>query len=192
MSRQTIWDYLQPIINNDYGLAGLMGNMAIESGYISYIRQGDVPVSQISIDYTNAVNNGTKTRYQFAHDDYGYGLSQWTYFSRKENLYDWWQASGVASIGDETMQLDFLVHELQTSFPGVFSYLQNATSIEDATIYYMRNYENPSVEHRAERISAAIEAYNECSGNPPHPPYTGNFPIWLAYPQMKRRRITFV
>ena len=80
---QTIWSMLVSAIGNEYGVAGLMGNLYAESGLIPYRKQGDYTgyPYQPSLDYTNAVKNGTKSEYTFVHDSIGYGLAQWTSFS---------------------------------------------------------------------------------------------------------------
>ena len=61
-------------------------------------------------EYTAAVDNGSYTN--FVHDKAGYGLAQWTYYSRKQALFDYAKAA-AASIGDLNMQLAFLWQELQ-------------------------------------------------------------------------------
>ncbi len=56
-------------------------------------------------EYTTAVDNGKYTN--FIKDKAGYGLAQWTYWSRKENLFDFCKRKNK-SIGDINAQLDFL------------------------------------------------------------------------------------
>ena len=76
----------------DTGVAALMGNFYAESYVVPYLTQGDSEPFQVSIDYTNNVNNGTISEYDFVHNGPrggGYGLAQWTYWSRKENLYNY-------------------------------------------------------------------------------------------------------
>ena len=64
---------------------------------------------------------GTYTN--FARDGAGYGLAQWTYWSRKEALLAYVRAAG-RSVGDLETQLGFLIQELAGSFKGVLSTLK--------------------------------------------------------------------
>ena len=43
--------------------------------------------------YTAAVDNGTYTN--FVNDKYGYGIFQWTYWSRKQNLLNYAKSKGL-------------------------------------------------------------------------------------------------
>ena len=75
-------------ISNVYGVVAVMGNMSVESGLKPGRVQSDFTNGYtISQDYTKAVDNGSRTLRDFATDSRGYGLCQWTYYTRKENLY---------------------------------------------------------------------------------------------------------
>ena len=91
--------------------------------------------------YVTAVDNGTYTN--FVYDKAGFGLAQWTYWSRKQNLLNFARAAGK-SIGDLIMQLDFLWKELSESYPGVVSVLKSATSVLEASNAVLLNYERPA------------------------------------------------
>lgn len=96
---------------------------------IDSIRQGldrnirDTNSSYAEAVYTAAVDNGTYTN--FVKDSAGYGLAQWTYWSRKEALLKYAQ-SKKKSIGDFDMQLEFLWKELSESYKGIIADLKNA------------------------------------------------------------------
>ena len=115
MSAQIIWNFLKKEGFNDYGVAGLMGNLDAESGLRSnnlqdtYSREFGLSDTQ----YTQKVDNGTYTN--FVKDEAGYGLAQWTYWSRKQNLLNYAKAKGK-SIGDLEMQLGFLCKELKEQY----------------------------------------------------------------------------
>ena len=83
-----IWDRLMRGIGNPYGVAGLMGTRQAESGLNPENLQntGNRALGLSDAEYTAAVDTGKYTAEQFIHDGYGYGLSQWTYYSRKANL----------------------------------------------------------------------------------------------------------
>ena len=86
-----IWNYFITKIANPWGVAGLMGNLYAESGLNSDIVQGDIPYSDYSVEYTSQVNSGAITEYDFVHNGPnggGYGLAQWTYYTRKQALYN--------------------------------------------------------------------------------------------------------
>ena len=109
---EQIWNFLKNSGFNDFGIAGLMGNLYAESGLRSNNMQGSYEKKLGMTDqlYTQSVDNGTYTN--FAKDSVGYGLAQWTYWSRKEKLYQYSQTT-KRSIGDLEMQLEFLVKELK-------------------------------------------------------------------------------
>lgn len=142
-----IWDYLLAKIGNPYGVAGLMGNLEAESLLHADIVQGDLPYSSYSKEYTAKVDNGTISEYDFVHNGPGgggYGLAQWTYYTRKQGLYNLYKSGGYSSIGSLALALDYLWYELQNSFSGVLSVLKNATSVREASNKVLFDFENPA------------------------------------------------
>ena len=198
-----VWAELYNVIGNEYGVAGLMGNLQAESGIIPYRLQGDFSSNYYkSINYTNNVNSGAISRAEFISDQQGYGLAQWTFSTRKADLYDMYINGGYSSIGDVTLGVAFLVYELQNSYSGVLSVLQNATSIREASDIVLHQFENPqeqgpAVEALREALSTTI--YNEQSGGQPWPtppipvppdpptPDAPTIPYWLLF-KMKENR----
>jgi len=143
MNELVIHDYLRAKGLNEYGVAGLMGNLFAESGLNPRNLQNSYEKSLSMNDnaYVTAVDNGTYTN--FVYDKAGFGLAQWTYWSRKQNLLNFARAAGK-SIGDLIMQLDFLWKELSESYPGVVSVLKSATSVLEASNAVLLNYERPA------------------------------------------------
>ena len=143
MNELVIHDYLRAKGLNEYGVAGLMGNLFAESGLNPRNLQNsyEKPLSMNDNAYVTAVDNGTYTN--FVYDKAGFGLAQWTYWSRKQNLLNFARAAGK-SIGDLIMQLDFLWKELSESYPGVVSVLKSATSVLEASNAVLLNYERPA------------------------------------------------
>lgn len=136
-----IWNFLLDLTGNPYGAAGLMGNLYAESGLQSNNLQNDYEplLGYDDVSYTQAVDSGT---YQnFVHDSAGYGLAQWTYYTRKEKLLAFAQAQGK-SIGDLGMQLQFLAREL--SGGSVLRTLENAGSVREASDKVLTDFENPA------------------------------------------------
>ena len=140
---KTIWNYLMNKIGNAYGVAGLMGNLYAESALKSNNLQQsyETKLGYNDVSYTSAVDNGTYNN--FVKDSAGYGLAQWTYWSRKQNLLNYVKAQ-KKSIGDLTVQLEFLCKELSESYKGVFADLRGATSVLSASNSVLLNFERPA------------------------------------------------
>lgn len=144
MSSKIIWDFLKKEGFSDFGVAGLMGNLDAESALRPNNLQDTYSRSLglSDAEYTAKVDNGTYTN--FVRDSAGYGLAQWTYWSRKENLLNY-AKSKKKSIGDLEMQLEFLVQELKTSYKNsVYNILVNATTVQQASDVVLMNFERPA------------------------------------------------
>ena len=157
MSEQTIYQALRQGGLSAAGTCAMMGNMYCESLLKSNIVETRCTLG--GFDYTYAVDVGTISRYQFKVDAYGYGLCQWTYPSRKADLYDYARSQNV-SIGDEKMQCDFCVFELQRDYAGLYQYLCTTDDLPEATKRICAEYEQPAVNNFADRINAAQRFYN--------------------------------
>ena len=106
--------------------------------------------------YTAAIDNGSYAKDKFIHDAAGYGLAQWTFWSRKENLYNF---KAGRSIADLDMQLDFIWWELTNGYKSVLKSLQNATNIYDAAGIVLRQYERPA--DQSEAVQKARTEYGQ-------------------------------
>ena len=144
---QIIWNFLKKEGFSDCGAAGLMGNLDAESALQPNNLQNSYNTSLGLSDeeYTKRVDNGTYTN--FVYDSAGYGLAQWTYWSRKQNLLNYIKSKGK-SIGDLTSQLEFLIKELKENYTNsVYNVLKNATSIQEASNAVLFKFENPAVQN---------------------------------------------
>lgn len=142
-NEQKIWNYLKSKGLNNYGVAGLMGNLYAESGLIPNNLQNtyNSSLGMSDVQYTAAVDTG---RYNnFVNDAAGYGLAQWTYWTRKKAMLEYAQKAN-ASIGDLQMQLGFLIQELSSNFSGVLSTLKTATSVLQASNAVLLKFECPA------------------------------------------------
>lgn len=171
---QYIWDRLYEDIGNEIGVAGLMGNLVAESNLIPYRLQGDFTNGYVtSIEYTEQVDNGTVREYDFVNNGPnggGYGLAQWTFPARKQNLYNLKVERGV-SIGDLVLAVDFLILELHGEFRGVRNVLINATSLREASDYVLHKFERPadqSVEAEIRRERLCQNVYNTYANSEPN------------------------
>lgn len=88
----------------------------------------------------------------------GYGLAQWTYHTRKAALLAFARAQGK-SIGDLGMQLDFLVKELQESFPAVWKTLTATSSVQAASDAVLLRFERPA--DTSERVRKLRAGFGE-------------------------------
>lgn len=162
MSEKTIWAFLVDKLGNEYGAAGLMGNLYAESGLISTNLQNSYQnkLGFTDATYTAAVDKGTYTN--FEKDGAGYGLAQWTYWSRKRDLLNYAKRT-ARSIGDETMQLEFLMDELGRLFSGVLFTLRTADSVKEASDAVLTQFERPAdmSEANKARRAAIGQAYYE-------------------------------
>lgn len=166
MSEQIIWNFLKKEGFNNYGIAGLMGNLNAESGLRpnnlqdSYSRS----LGLSDVEYTKRVDNGTYTN--FVKDSAGYGLAQWTYWTRKQNLLNY-AKSRNKSIGDLEMQLEFLIKELKENYTNsVYNVLKNAKSILEASNAVLLKFERPadqSIIMQNRRASYGQVYYNKYS-----------------------------
>ena len=160
---QFIWGFLKKEGFNDYGAAGLMGNLYAESGLLPNNLQNTFN-SKLGLsdeEYTKRVDNGTYTN--FVHDSAGYGLAQWTYWSRKQNLLNFAKSKGK-SIGDLEIQLQFLTTELRNSYRNsVYNILKTATSIQQASDAVLLNFECPAnaQAQRSKRVQLGQNYYNK-------------------------------
>lgn len=142
-NEQLIWNYFKSHGLNDFGTAGLMGNLYAESGLnpknLQQTYERKLGYSDDS--YTDAVDHGIYMN--FVKDSAGYGIAQWTFWSRKQALLSF-AKSREKSIGDLNMQLDFLMKELREGYIGVLNTLCNVTSVLEASNEVLFRFERPA------------------------------------------------
>lgn len=176
---EQLWVALKKAGYSDIAAAAVLGNVYAESGIRSNNLQDSYETSLKMSDeqYTEAVDSGAYTN--FANDEAGYGLAQWTSSGRKQGLYAYAQDKGV-SISDPVMQIEYLLAEISGSganghatyqmSKGRYGYTYdkwaNATSIEEATKAFCYVFERPSEEyaHIDKRIEYANKFYNQYQG----------------------------
>ena len=142
-NEEMIWQYLKAQGLSDAGAAGLMGNLFAESGLKPTNLQNtyEKKLGFTDDSYTKAVDNGTYGN--FVRDSAGYGLAQWTFWSRKENLLNFAKQKNK-SIGDLYMQMDFLMLELSSGYKGLLSTLRTTTSVKEASNSVLLQFERPA------------------------------------------------
>lgn len=163
---QKIWNFLKGKGLNNYGVAGLMGNLYAESGLKPTNLQNsfEKKLGMTDDTYTTSVDNGDYSN--FVKDSAGYGLAQWTYWSRKQNLLDFVRARGK-SIGDLETQLEFLYKELSEGYKAVLCTLKSAQSVREASDAVLMKFERPadqSTTVQVKRAGYGQKYYEEYAG----------------------------
>ena len=140
-NEEKIWNYLKSKGLSDCGVAGLMGNLYAESGLRPNNLQNtyEGKFGMADAEYTELVDKGRYTN--FVRDSAGYGLAQWTYWSRKEALLAYAKAS-KKSIGDLEMQLVFLLKELSSY--GLLGRLKTVSTVLEASNIVLLEFEKPA------------------------------------------------
>lgn len=141
---EKIWNFCIAKGLTTYGTAGLIGNIDAESALNSKNLQDTYQAKLGYSDdtYVAAIDNGIYAKEKFIFDEAGFGICQWTYYTRKKALYEYAKKAS-RSIGDLEMQLEFLFYELQNSFPRVLNVLKVATSVSQASDIVLMEFECP-------------------------------------------------
>jgi len=191
-----IWDFLLTLGISEYATAGMLGNLyaeshnnptlaersrhnRIRSTLDRLFEENDVeptpPGTTVESrnaatdrDYIIAINHGWYTVRDFQ-DGVGFGISQWTWFSRKRDLHNY-ISNNVCSLSlaycitdwhcypdGETLgfniacldrQLRFLAYEMQNYVGGTFwRNLQNVQSVREASDLVLSGFMKPSNQH---------------------------------------------
>lgn len=120
-------------------IAGVLGNLALESGF------------------NPRVNEGGKVGGPLGRG--GYGLAQWT-GGRQTNLVNFAKKRKMDP-GDPGLQADFLVHELQGPESRAAEALRTAKSPEQAALVFTREFERPGIPKYDARMKAARGYYDK-------------------------------
>lgn len=162
-AQERAWNFFSEKGLSDYAISGIMASIRAESGFNPQNLQNSCEKKSGYTDasYTEAVDNGSYSN--FVHDSYGYGYCQWTYWSRKQNLFNYAKKAGK-SIGDEQMQLEFVWEELSGAYKGILSRLKTVKSTQEASDIILTGYEKPKDQGekaKATRGSYAAEYYEQ-------------------------------
>lgn len=181
MKTKEIYDILRSGGLSHAGALGMIGNMMAEAGPSLPSNIAQRGMTKLSdAQYTAAADNGL---IDFVHDAVGYGLCQWTYYSRKQGLLNYARQQGV-SVGDGTMQCQYALKELREEYGGIYGVLCNSTSIDDCADVVCTQYERPAVNNLAERRQYAHEAEAKIAQESEKPKYTPPVkdPIQATFP----------
>lgn len=172
-----IWNMLKSYGLTDIAAAAILGNSYAESGVNPGNLQNsyEKKLGYTDSSYTKAVDNGTYKN--FIHDEAGYGLFQFTYWSLKKQLYNEAKSRKV-SISDTKLQVDVMISQIKSE--GIFKKLNNASSVKEASNIFLFKYENPknkSVSVQNKRASYSQTFYNKyknTKGTKPSAPVLNN------------------
>ena len=119
--------------------------MSVETQYLNRYGLTDA-------EYTRRADAGEKIHgdYYFTHDSAGYGIVQWTYWSRKKGLLDFAKAAGK-SVGDLDVQIAYMLKELSGYYTAAWQVLTATESIAEAVKICVTAYEKPA--NQADAIS---------------------------------------
>lgn len=153
--QQTIYNTCRQQGMTEAGALGVVGNFQCESNCEPGRLEGDFsPYRTASKTYVQGVNSGAISRQQFSHDGRGFGLYQLTFWSRKQEYYDFWKANGGV-LDSAELQTRFAIKEMRRDFPGLWSFLTQTNDIFTACSRICREFERPAVNNIDARFSAA-------------------------------------
>ena len=108
-------------------------------------------------EYVNKVNNGEYSEKKFVYDGIGFGLAQWTYYTRKKALYDMCRGN----IGDMKCQVKYLLAELKTYFGKLYPELKTLTDVRKCALKVFYDFGNYAMGvNPKKRIEYANDYYN--------------------------------
>lgn len=136
----------------------MLGNIDAESGVYACRLQGDSSTGfTASQDYAAKVESGEIPESTFERDGKGWGLCQWTYWSRKQRLYQIAKKheGGIASLD---AQMEMIFTEMSKEYPSLLSSLENdALSLYSKVSLICTDYERPAVNNITYRYEAALK-----------------------------------
>lgn len=154
---QQIYNRLRGHGMTQAGALGVLGNWECESNCEPYRVQGDFSSSRrASHLYVQSVECRELSKDQFSNDAKGFGLAQWTYCSRKEELYDYWQKNKLANLDTTELQVDFAVKEFKRDFSKDWQLLCSTVDIREAADAVCARFENPQIHNVDARYHAAL------------------------------------
>lgn len=188
-----IWNRFKSFGFTDIVTSAIMGNLYDESHFKSNNLQNSFEKKFNMSDetYTSIVNDKLYPEQSFARDGAGYGLAQWTYWTRKQALYEFTVKKGF-SIDDFDKQLDFIVVELKDK-KGLIDQLNKCKTVRDATVLILTQYEKPADQGLAvqdRRTKYAELYYNKYSNNIVQTEQTNSLPyvVKVSVPDLNIRK----
>lgn len=166
MGKKDLYNYFIAAGLTHAGALGLLGNLQAESGCEACRLQGDYDLTRSrSKAYAEKVDSGEMSVHIYSRDAQGWGLAQWTYWSRKEALYYFCRGRGK-SIADEMYQAQFVIKELRDDYPQLLKFLCSTDEMFTATKKVCEEYERPAINNVQARFAMAKNIEAELSTVP--------------------------
>lgn len=124
---EKIWNYLMEEGFTKEAAAGVMGNLMRESGCDPTLWQ-----------YGSGMSGPMTAPY--GNDNVGFGIAQWTYHTRQQELIDWAKKMGK-STDDLTVQLSFMKYEAQEGYNKLWDRVKVIHDISTAVRMWESEYE---------------------------------------------------
>ena len=135
------------------GAIGTIGNLQGESSTFnpqacetSYLKKFGLTTEEYvrRADNNEIIYNGKL----FIKDSAGFGIVQWTYWARKQNLLNYARAQNK-SVGDLDVQIAFMIKEMTESYPNTWKICSTTNSYKEAVKICVTNYEKPAKQTEA-------------------------------------------
>ena len=164
------------------GACGILGNlqgethdfdpMSLETSYANRFGLTDE-------EYVRRADNGLKVynNYDFVHDSAGFGIVQWTWYGRKQNLLNYAKAQGK-SVGDLGLQVDFMMKEMKESYKNTWKVCTTTDSYVEAVKVCVTEYEKPAkqseqIEKRSKYAKVFYDKYEDAPTEEEEPVSSG-------------------
>lgn len=154
---------------NKFAVCGIMGNLKAESNLnpINLQNSYEKSLGMTDEQYTKAVMKGEYSKDQFVYDHAGYGLCQWTFWSRKQGLYEHCYKSTSydyifkVDIGNPILQLDYMMIELKQN-KSLYDKLLKCEDVADSAEWFCLEFEKPAGGEKSvpKRIEYALDYWN--------------------------------
>lgn len=163
MGKRDLFNYFTAAGLTHAGALGLLGNLQAESGCEACRLQGDFDLTRSrSKAYAEKVDSGEMSVHIFSRDAQGWGLAQWTYWSRKDALFYFCRGRGK-SVADEMSQAQFIMKELREDYPQLLKFLCSTDEMFTATKRVCEEYERPAINNVQARFAMAKSIESELS-----------------------------
>lgn len=172
MGYQTIYDQLRANGLTETGALAMLGNWDCESNCESVRVENDFSQNHtLSKQYVSDIDSNKISRDQFQHDRKGFGLAQWTFYTRKAGLWDFCRNYKHCSVGNEAAQVEYAIREMPSEAPGLLEELKTSNDLYKCTDDVCCKFEKPAVKNVDARFRSANRIKAQIDLNPgPVPP----------------------
>lgn len=152
--QQIIYNKFRQYGMTESGALGMLGNFQEESGCEPNRLEHDYsPYRTNSKEYVRMATSGEMTKTEFC-KPIGFGLAQWTYSTRKAELWEFWKNSNKA-LDDVYLQIDFTIKELKQLYPEIWKLLCTSNDLYTCVKRVCYDFENPAIKNVNTRFDDA-------------------------------------